>query len=91
MEYLGHVISCEGVGTDLKKIATMVEWPRPTTVRALSYRHMQTFWSELFKSLGAGLHMSIAYHPDTYEQTKRVSQCVEAYLRCICFLKLKSA
>lgn len=32
---MGHLISSEGVAADFQKIKSMVEWPRPTTARAL--------------------------------------------------------
>ncbi|XP_059281037.1 uncharacterized protein LOC132034680 [Lycium ferocissimum] len=35
VEYLGHVITADGVSTDPSKIQAMVDWPRPTTLRAL--------------------------------------------------------
>ena len=35
VEYLRHVISVDGVKTDPKKITTMVEWPKPQTLKAL--------------------------------------------------------
>ena len=42
-------------------------------------------WQALFKSLRVKLHLSTAYHPETDGQTERVNQCLENYLRCMCF------
>ena len=35
MEYLGHVISTEGVGVDPGKLRAMIEFPAPTNIREL--------------------------------------------------------
>lgn len=41
------------------------------------------FWEELFKSLGTSLAFSTAYHHQSDEETKRLNQKLEAYLRCM--------
>ena len=42
-------------------------------------------WHEIFSALKVSLHFSTAYHPESDEQTERVNQCVEQYLRCMTF------
>ena len=35
IEYLGHVISEEGVATDPAKIQNMLQWPKPNSLKSL--------------------------------------------------------
>eukprot|EP00253_Pinus_taeda_P005714 PITA_05714 len=35
VEYLGHIVGCEGVKVDPKKIQAMQEWPQPKTLKRL--------------------------------------------------------
>ena len=42
------------------------------------------------KQLGMTTHFSTTYHPKSDGQSKRLNQCLEQYLRCMCFLKPNS-
>lgn len=35
IDYLGHIISFEGVKADPTKVATMLDWPTPTNTKSL--------------------------------------------------------
>lgn len=59
LEFLGHVISKQGVSTDPSKISTMQKWPAPGTVKELrrflgmagSYRKFVKHFGEIAKPL----------------------------------------
>jgi hypothetical protein len=48
-----------------------------------------TVWQSLFNTMGVALHLTSSYHPQTDGQTERVNQCLENYLRCMCFTSPK--
>jgi hypothetical protein len=65
--YIARILSLHGV-------------PK-TIVSDRGPRFASKFWSELHKSLGTKLLHSLAYHPQTSGQTKRVNQILEDMLR----------
>ena len=53
VEYLGHIISRARVGTNPKKIETIVTWPKPLNIRALrGFLGLTGYYKRFMKKYG---------------------------------------
>ena len=75
---LSHPFTAQEVArTFLDRVTSFHDIPK-TIVSDRDKVFTSSLWQELFKKLGVGLCMSMAYHPQTDGQTEIMNQCLEA-------------
>uniref|UniRef100_A0A803PBL9 RNA-directed DNA polymerase n=1 Tax=Cannabis sativa TaxID=3483 RepID=A0A803PBL9_CANSA len=94
LEYLGHIISSQGVSADPQKVAAMVQWPVPKSIKELRgflgltgyYRNL-LWWKQMLRvGLGAVLMQDqrpIAYFSQVLSSRSRSKSVYERELMAI--------
>jgi hypothetical protein len=89
---MGHMILLKDDAKrsmDLAKIFVSYIWHLlglPMDIGSDRDSHFQMFWAEVCDLLDRRRRMSMAYHPKTDRQTKRVNHTLKHYLRAFCKL-----
>jgi len=82
---LSHPYSVQDVITLFTDNVLKLRGPPSVIVSDRDRIFTSQLWQAVFKSMQVDLHFSSSYHPQTDGQTERVNQCLENYLRCMCF------
>ena len=94
VDYLGHVISSQGIATDPQKVASIKNWPQPTTLKEMQsflglcnyYRRFIADYSRIAAPLTDLTHKDTPFHwttqaTDAFEELKK--RMTEAPVLCI--------
>ena len=89
LEYLGHIISSQGIETNPKKVVTIVNWPQPKNIMQIrSFLSFCNYYEKFIK--GYAQVAKPLYQLITGENAKKKANEVEWTEKCeVAFCKLK--
>jgi len=86
VEYLGHIVSQEGVLVDLKKVAAMQDWTRPKTLNNLrGFLGLTGFYRKIMKIYGKiGAPLMSLLKKNAFLWSEEIAQAFVALKNDIC-------
>jgi hypothetical protein len=86
VEYLGHIISHEGVKVDPTKIKAKGEWPIPKTLKKLrGFLGLTEYYHKIFKNYGQiAAPLTTLLHKEAFSWTKETTKYFEKLKEAMC-------